>query len=356
MITILYTYRDKDLTRIKNSLLSLQKQTIQSFEVLFIDYGSTAFYKEAVSELLKQFPKISYHYSYVEKQPWSRAKAVNIGIKLLKTPYVFIADIDMIFKQNFIEKILTQAKPNQSTYFKVGFLDKQFTNFSLEFEDIPVAFESEVGAQGLSLFAVQALNEINGFDEFYHFWGAEDADVHVRLQNAGYDVFFYKSEILMLHQWHPSYRSREQKIITQELQLSGVVKLNHQHLKDAIAQKKTKVNGTNWGSSISLQEYNLLQTQIKTVVLTNKKEEIEHFLYFTLRQNTSSRTEYVFQLDPKQNSLKQRMKKIFGKKVPNYYSLKEINDLLLLSLISIPELKNYRYQVAPDLKTISLTL
>lgn len=356
MITILYTYRDKDLTRIKNSLLSLQKQTMQSFDVLFIDYGSTNFYREAISELLKQFPKISYHYSYVEKQPWSRAKAINIGIKLLKTPYVFVADIDMVFKQDFIEKLLIHVKPNQSTYFKVGFLDKQVTDFSIEFESIPVAFESEIGAQGLSLFAVQALNEINGFDEFYHFWGAEDADIHIRLQNAGYEVFFYKSEILMLHQWHPSYRSEEQKKISQALQLSGVVQLNHQHLKDAIAQMKTKVNETNWGYSISQQEYNLLQTQKKTVVISNKKEEIEHFLYFTLKQNTTSRTEYLFQLDPKQNSLKQRMKKIFRKKVPLYYSLKQINDLLFLNLISSPELKNYAYQVAPDLKSISLTL
>ena len=354
MITILFTYRDKDIKRVKNSLMSLQNQSAQLFQILFIDYGSTSKYCSSLIELLKEFPSISYHYTYVENQPWSRAKAINVGLKLVTTPYVFVADIDMVFKENFVDKLNSLAHLNQSTYFKVGFLNKEISDFRVSFECIPVAFSSAIGAQGLSLFPMQALHEIKGFDEFYHFWGAEDTDVHVRLQNAGYEVSFYDSEILMLHQWHPSYRSTERKVLTNDLQLSGVVKLNHEHLKDAIASKRTIVNDEKWGTSVSRQEYNKLQKSEKQIVLINRKSEIDHFLYFTLKQEPTITTEYRFELDPEQGSLKQNIKKILRKKIPQYYSLKEINDFILLHLISYPLLKNYRYQVAPDLKTISL--
>ncbi|WP_026714571.1 glycosyltransferase family 2 protein [Flavobacterium daejeonense] len=356
MITILFIYRNKDLIRVKNSLLSLENQTVKKFKILFVDYGSQSVYSLALKELLKQFSAIHYHYSYVENQPWSRAKAINVGLQLIKTPYVFVADIDMIFRENFIEKLYDLAKVNLSTYFKVGFLSKETKVFSGNFDTIPVAFSSGVGAQGLSLFCMEALHKINGFDEFYHFWGAEDTDIHVRLQNVGCEVSFYDAEIVLLHQWHSSYRSSERKKLTTDLQLSGVVQLNHQHLKDTIAQKRTKVNDDEWGVSISKKQYEALQKPDRQIIITNRKPEIDHFLFYTLKQKTPLITEYLFQLDIEEGTLKQKIKKILRKKVPQYYTLKEINDFILVHLISNPALKNYRYQVAPDMKSISLIL
>ncbi|MEN2400349.1 galactosyltransferase-related protein [Flavobacterium sp. MC2016-06] len=354
MITILFTYRNKDLIRVKNCLLSLQNQTVKNFEILFIDYGSQSVYSLALKELLEQFPDIHYHYTNVENQPWSRSKAINVGLKLLTTPYVFVADIDMFFREDFVEKLLDLASPNRSIYFKVGFLSKETTDFSKNFQAIPIAFSSEAGAQGLSLFSTDKLHEINGFDEFYHFWGSEDEDVHIRLQNAGFEVSFYDSEILMLHQWHPNYRSLERKVLTTDLQLLGVVQLNHQHLKNAITQKSSKANGEYWGISISQQEYQLLQAPDRQIFISNKKAEIDHFFYFTFQQKRNIVTEYRFHLDPDYRSLKQNLKKILRKKVPHYYTLKEINDFALLHLVSSLEIKNYRCLVAPDLKSISL--
>ena len=354
MITILYTYRDKDIKRVKNSLLSLQNQTNQSFEISFVDYGSSSKYGIALALLLNQFSTINYHYSFVKNQPWSRSKAINIGLKKIETPHVFIADIDMIFHENFIEKLYNIANPNVSTYFKVGFLNESETAQNKDFASYNIAYESTIGAQGLSLFPMIALNKINGFDEFYHFWGAEDTDIHFRMQNAGFEVEFYDLEILMLHQWHPSYRSTEQKNLTQDLQLSGVVQMNHEHLKDAIASKRTKVNDDRWGILVSSQEYMELQNPELQTTIMNQKASIDHFLYFNLKQKTIVTTEYIFQVDPEQGSIKQRIKKLLGKKTPHYYSLKEINDFILLHLISNPSLKKYRYKVAPDLKSISL--
>ncbi len=40
MITILYPYRDRELSRLKRSLDSLSKQSQPDFKVLLVDYGS----------------------------------------------------------------------------------------------------------------------------------------------------------------------------------------------------------------------------------------------------------------------------------------------------------------------------
>lgn len=357
MITIVYPYRDRPVRSIKNSLDSLKSQSKANYNVLFINYGSNNVISVEVKLLTASYDFVTYYYLYTKDQPWNKSKALNFALRhLVQTAYFFVADIDMIFSPKF-SLILSQLiveKPLQNVFFKVGFLLKSETYQNKEFQDFKVHFQSTKEATGLTLFHTDSLKKLNGFDEFYHFWGSEDTDAHVRLQNAGCKVFFYDSEILMLHQWHPSYRSKERKVITPNLQLSGVVQLNHQHLKDAIAQKRTEVNNDNWGISISEQEYELLQKPERRIQISNQKPEIDHFLHFTLKHRTTVITEYVFQLDVKQGTWKQRIKKGLGKKVPQYYSLKEINDSVLLHLISTPEIKNYSCQIAPDLKSISL--
>jgi glycosyltransferase involved in cell wall biosynthesis len=354
MITILFIYKNKDLKRVKNALVSLQNQTLDSFEIIFVDFGSDVIYNKGLKGLLKDFPKVFYYYTFTKKQPWSRSKAINIGLKFTKTPYVFVADIDMVFSPVFVEKLVVLCKPNHSFYFKVGFLDKKITDFFQPFDTIPIASLSKQGAQGLSLFCLESLKKINGFDEFYHLWGAEDADVHVRLKNAGYSSSFYDSEILMLHQWHPSYRSSERKKITSDIQLSGIVQLNHQHLKTAIFEKRTKVNDDNWGVVITKDEYSVIKYPTNKYYINNTKPEIDHFLSYNIKQKDTFIKEYCFRLAPNYGSLKQSVKKILGKKTPQYYTLKEINDFLLLYLISTPSIHNYSYSVAGDLKSISL--
>jgi hypothetical protein len=327
------------------------------FTILFIDYGTTDALANEIRLLVERYSFVKYYYLFTQYQPWNKSKALNYALRQINSPYFFVADIDMIFHSSFISKVknLIQANPSRNVYFKVGFLAESTVIKNEKFEDLPVYFESTNEATGLTLFHTDNLKKLNGFDEFYHFWGAEDTDAHIRLKNAGFEVYFYNSEILMLHQWHPSYRSTERKDLTINLQLTGIVQLNHQHLKDTIAQKRTKVNNDNWGISISKEENALLEMPVKRIIVKNHKAEIDHFLYFTLKQQASLVTEYQVQIDLEQGSLKQIIKKLIHKKVPQYYSLKEINDLILSHLVTNPAFKNYRYQVAPDLKSIFVT-
>ena len=88
----------------------------------------------------------------------------------------------------------------------------------------------------------------------------------------------------------------------------------------------------------------------------NSKEAIDHFIFFELSRFTQEILNINIQEDAFQNSLKYRVKKKLGKTLPEYYSLKEINDKLLLHLISFYNECNYSYIISEDLKMIQLKI
>ena len=356
MITILYIYRNKDLERVKKSLDSLSNQTTKDFQIVFVDYGSDDFYKNALSELIVQYPNINYIYSYHNQQPWSRAKALNIGIKHVNTEFVFVSDIDMIFRYDFIEKLYSLKNDELSVCFSVGFLDEKESKQNKSFESYKIKKRSGIGAEGLSLFSVKALKKIGGFDEFLHFWGAEDEDIHSRLVNLGLQKQFYHQEILMLHQWHKSYRRTESKRLTNELQLSNIVRINQQHQKYNKLNRIIQINTSQWGKTISESEYKALNKPEQTRNLSNRKSEIDHFLFFEINHLPHGVFRFQILESNIPYSLKYRIKKVIGKPVQSYYSMKDINDKLLLHLISFYNTNHYTYIIGDDLEIIELTI
>jgi hypothetical protein len=355
-LTLLFTYRNRELERVRIAMDSLVAQSDSNFSVLFIDYGSSLSHSAALQELLVNYSFVTYFYSYHIDQPWSRAKAVNIGIQLVQTPYVFVADIDMIFKLNFVETVHQLRQPMVSVYFKVGFLSQEESKKNQPFDSYVISFSSEVGAQGLSLFPIEALKSVRGFGEFLHFWGAEDEDVHNRLTQAGYQVNFFDKDILMLHRWHPTFRSLERDTLTKELQIKSISKLNEQYFFENRDKKLVVVNSEIWGMSISKEEYDaLMNVQINSVIWNNK-EYIHHFLFVELPRMKDGIISVEFRADPYQHGLKYFLKKRIGESVPSYYNLKEINDLLLLHLVSFYSNNIYSYTISDNLDSIQLRL
>jgi len=356
MITIIYPYRNRESERVKRSLDSLKEQTNSEFEVLLVDYGSDSVSASTIKELVSNYKFAKYIYNYSEFQPWSRAKAINIGLKNVTTEYIFTADVDMIFSSNFISKLYELKNPIKGYYFKVGFLNEKESKSDKKFEDFKIDFSSEVGAQGLSLFNLESLKAVTAYDEFLHFWGAEDIDVHNRLEKNGTESIFYSEEILMLHQWHTSYRKAEKKVLTKDLQLTDIVRINYQKLLGNIQNKRAEVNNANWGVGISENDFEDLKKDDKEILMFNKKEIITHFLFSELTNFKDGILNLRFVKDPFQNSLKYKMKKLLGKKVPKYYTLKEINDLLLLHTISFYHTLPYFLEVSDDLNSISFKI
>jgi glycosyltransferase involved in cell wall biosynthesis len=356
MITILYPFRNRELSRIKCSLDSLSIQKQQNFKVIFVDYGSKPEVAVEVEKLVGQYSFVSYHYLYTEHQPWNKAKALNFAIKIVDTEYCFIADVDIIFHNEFIDRIIRTCDPNKAIYFQVGYLSKDESKKDLLFENFTINYLSTHEATGMTLFSVNRLKEISGYDEFFHFWGSEDTDVHNRLANAGCETVYYHNEILLLHQWHESYHSNEKIELTVDLQLSNVILINSQHLFNNKRHNRTIVNGKGWGMSLTKSDYDTLESSGAPIVVLNKIEEIDDFLFSEIVNSKGQILSMQFKEDPFQKSLKYKVKKILGLKVPMYYTLKEINDKVLLHLISFYRDYPYSYVVSDDLKSLQLKL
>lgn len=356
MITIIYPYRDRDSERVKRSLDSLKEQTNSDFEVLLVDYGSNLSSASIIKDLVSNYKFAKYFYNYSGFQPWSRAKAINIGLKNVSTEYIFTADVDMIFSPNFVSKLHELKNPVKAYYFKVGFLNEKESKENKKFENYLIDFSTEIGAQGLSLFYLKSLKEITGYDEFLHFWGAEDIDVHNRLERNDTESIFYSEEILMLHQWHTSYRKSEKKGLTRDLQLTDILKINQQKLLANTRSKEVSINKLNWGITVLENDFEDLKKHEQKILMLNKKDVVTHFLFCELPDFKNGVLNIHFVKDPFQNSLKYRLKKFLGKNVPKYYSLKEINDLLLLHIISFYHTHPYFYEVSNDLNSIKFKI
>ena len=355
-LSVIYPFRDRELNRVKISLDSLKNQINNNFDVLFVDYGSQLDFCPMVQTLVNQYPFATYFYSYTADQPWSRAKAVNIGLKATQSHYVFIADIDMIFKNNFIDVLYRLMNPNTFYFFKVGFLSKNESNFEKKFDDYKINHTSDEIAQGLSLFCTAAIKAINGFDEFLHFWGAEDINVHNRLIHSGYKRQFFDSEILMLHRWHLKYNQTTSNVVSKYLQLTNIANINQHYCNVNNYEQTTIANNNIWGTTISKTDHEYLQQHADQETIFNFKHTIDHFLFVRLKNFSSGTINIRFVEHSYQFSLKYRVKKIFRLKTPQYYSLKEINDKLLLHIISFYNQDNYSFKIGPDLKSIEFKM
>lgn len=354
-ITILYTYRNRELSRIIRSLDSLKQQLLQNFEVIFIDYGSKKELAIEVKAVIAQYDFATYEYLYTELQPWNKSKALNYAIRNLNSEYCFIADVDIIFHPQFTSILQKKLNPNKATYFQVGYLSEEESKKELFFEQYNIKFYSNEEATGMTLFPVDVLKTNRGYDAFFHFWGSEDTDIHNRLKKLGFEVEYYKDKIVLLHQWHKNYRNRETKKLNTELQLTGIVEINSVHLLKNSERKERNDTLNEWGRVLSKEEFYELES-IETKVLSNEKDIIDYFLYQELPFINKGIIAVNIKENPFQNSFKYKLKKLLGKKVPQYYNLKEINDKLLLHIISFYHQFPYTYKISQDLQNIEFKI
>jgi len=356
MITIIYPYRNRGQERIKKSLDSLKRQTNKDFDVLLVDYGSDLNTKKTNTEFLKAYNFLTYIYSYNIHQPWSRPKALNIGIKKTKANFVFFADIDMIFRNDFV-KLLHELKNNKKSYFfQVGYLSKEESDKEIDFKSYKIKHKSTHEAQGLSLFKRDELLKINGHDEFINFWGA-DNDVHNRMQNNGIPSEFYDKELMILHQWHEIYANKQTGNLTKSLQVKGIANINSKLQIHNLKHKITEVNSqTEWGEIFSKKEYDELEEYDNPVAQETRKELVDLLLFVLLKRKKNGIMHMVFKKAPNKILFKQKLKKLMGKNSIEYYSLKEVNDKILTHLIADTNNTNYTYKVLENNEALELKI
>ncbi|MEL6925381.1 MAG: glycosyltransferase [Bacteroidota bacterium] len=202
-LSIIFGYRNRDISRVDRCLASLGRQTRTDFEIVFVDYGSDAATAKAMQAVVSKYEHARYVYSDTRGWPWNRSRALNIGIRQAKGNYLMTTDVDMVYPNDFVERMLEGADPSEVRHIYHYFLPKGFSDWAnVDSNKKDPAGETAFGACHMT--HRQNLEKMQGFDEYYCFWGVEDRDVNTREKAMGLNVRWMNDTTYMHHQWHPT--------------------------------------------------------------------------------------------------------------------------------------------------------
>lgn len=354
MLTIVIPNRNRKLDTVKRTLGSIAVQLNDQVQVVVIDYGSELGYQEELAAIIKLWPHMRLICCPTQEQLWQKTRAINIVLKQCDTPYFMVADMDMLFHPAFAKKVLVQAKEDQATYFQVGVLTEAESLLEKPFEEYDIKFLTDDQATGMTLLPTALLKGIGGFDEFYHGWGSEDTDVHVRLTNKGIPVHFYTKEALLLHQWHPKfYRSKDSKAPFHD----SLERVNQGYLMLSRNHHRIQANLKHaWGILPDISRYQTLDSPVKQITCYCTKEALSS-LHFQLTEGLFAG---VVRIDikehPEAHSTKTKLKRALNKKTPLFVDMETANRTLLEHLIMVHRNAPYRYRYDRRKKCIELSI
>ncbi|MFK7949214.1 MAG: glycosyltransferase family 2 protein [Saprospiraceae bacterium] len=242
-LSIIFSFRDRETTRVKRCLDSLGKQTFKDFEVLFVDYGSEPNFATKTKALVEQYDFCEYIYTASIGMPWNRSRALNTGARRSTADYLMTTDVDMIYPKDFLEIMLRHAETNKVLHILHYHLPKGFKDWNNlhKYQNLPIA-DNALGA--CHLISRQRFFELQGFDELYCYWGIEDRDLNVREKTMGLEVHFLNDKTYMHHQWHPFANKSTVGFMPDGLWL---------RLETHFHTQKNKIqrNDENWGTVIT---------------------------------------------------------------------------------------------------------
>ena len=208
VFSLVVVYRNREVLRVKRFLDSLQQQTRQDFELIFIDYGSEPYYQKNIQALVKKYVFAQYIYTDTRGWFWNRSKALNLGIYQANTDHIITLDIDLIFEPGFLTKVIANFSPAHYTRFTYEYLPKKFSDFSKLFSPTyqPTRSLDKTNPAtnfGILAFTKSVFIKAGGYDGYYQVWGLEDIDFVKRLEASGVISQGFIDGMIIYHQWHP---------------------------------------------------------------------------------------------------------------------------------------------------------
>ena len=357
IISIIYAFRDRDEKRVELSLQSLERQTNQNFEVVFVDYGSRDQFALPVKNVIEKLSFAKYYYIAHEGLLWNKSKALNFGLRVAKGEYVFIADVDIIFHSNSTNLFESLIGSNTAILFSLSYLsheESNKTNKGVFFEDLVVSHTGNVN--GMVLAPKKAIENVHGLDEFFHFYGSEDVDLFERLKQSGLEIINCK-ELYFKHLWHPIYNLYNDSKMSNEPRLYNIKRINQQHFFNNKNRKITIPSGQEeWGKVISKEGIHLLKEPDEILELSNVDALVKHFFEEEINNYKDVVLKVIIEEDDYYDSFNYRLKLLLKRQTQPYMSMKAVNDLVLSKIVYVYRDFNYCYQIDDDFKRITFVI
>ncbi|MBR7028413.1 MAG: glycosyltransferase family 2 protein [Bacteroidaceae bacterium] len=217
-------------------------QTLLPDMVIIADDGSGEQTKEMVRQIAKSFP-VPLHHVWQEDKGFRLSRIRNLALAkatALGAEYIIQIDGDILLERHFIEDHLSEAKPSHLLCGSRAYLSPRKSHVLLQ----------KGKATHLSYFTPSVVNRlnalrwpwlsqwikknkrhlgcnmsyflsdaivVNGYDEDFEGWGAEDDDFYLRMEQAGIKPQRIKFKAVCFHLYHKSnardenYEQLEQK-------------------------------------------------------------------------------------------------------------------------------------------------
>lgn len=197
--SIIVSFRNREIERVKMFLLSLDKQIFRDFELIFVDYGSDLNVADEVKKLVSSYSFARYIYNDTRGMLWNRAHALNTGIFQAKNDYIVISDIDLIFEIDYLQKISSLVFDN-TFYVQYCFYLKKNQDIS----GVTVN-NTVINYVGQCILKKEYLQRVDYLDEYFFIWGAEDDRLYEKLLQLGLTKKILQPPLYnVYHKWHPA--------------------------------------------------------------------------------------------------------------------------------------------------------
>lgn len=236
---------------LRNCLKSIELQTLQSLELIIVDYGST---EENHEKLMKRLPDCTV-YRYETDESWSLSIARNIGLRRATAEYSCSIDVDLVLEPRVLEVAHGIHAEHPRTYMSnrivllnPAAVDPEALSLPQDYEKLTMscwAYLSE-GWGGFVSAPTEWWHECQGFDERMSVWGWEDVDMWKRAGRARMDRRRLNNaseeETTIYHLHHPNIPIKAFK--TGDEETIAIIRQNERWTKRFNGIQR---NDENWG-------------------------------------------------------------------------------------------------------------
>lgn len=197
-VTLVITCKDRE-KNLGYCLHSLANNSVKP-NVIVVDFGS----KRSLVHLNCLSDNIKVVRTDHQTEMFHKSRAINIGLKNVRTEFTCSTDCDEIFAENFVYILNKELRTKNvlvmcKTYAAEGYPENESYVSFLE----KVKNKKVYGIGNCLALPTQWLLEVNGWNEKFIGWGEEDTNLFLRARYAGFKIVNVNKQTSMIHLPHP---------------------------------------------------------------------------------------------------------------------------------------------------------